>query len=350
MSGLMKHAWFGGLLGDAEIADMLSPASDLARYRAVEVAWVMAQADSGVADPELCGRVARHIETCDISGDLLRSGVEADGLPIPAFAKALKANAPAQSQDVLHTGLTSQDVMDTSLVLALTPLLEIYRRRLSDLAKSLASLQDRNAGHHLMGYTRMQAALPITADARIATWSQPLQGYSDDLDRLARKLAVLQWGGPVGQRSTHNAEELGKAFAARLGLRDPGFAWHTTRADIAELASFLARLTGSLGKMGQDIALMAQRGSSDLTLVSGGTSSAMPHKQNPVLAELLVTVAHYAAQQATLLNMAMVHEQERSGTAWMLEVMTLPDLLQLCGGALRTSQTLVGQIITIGTK
>jgi 3-carboxy-cis,cis-muconate cycloisomerase len=349
MSGMMNHAWFGGLLGDPQCADILSPASELARYRAIEVAWVLAQADVGVADPETCALLARHIETCQIPDVLLKAGVMADGVPVPAFVRALKKGAPDHGQDLLHIGLTSQDVMDTALVLALSRLFDIYRSRLSALATTLEALREQNAGRSLMGYTRMQAALPITAEARITTWVRPLHGYIDDLDHIADKLAVLQWGGPVGLRQTSKADVLGPAFAKRLGLRDPGFAWHTTRADLAELGSFVARLTGTFGKMGQDIALMAQRGSSDVVLASGGTSSAMPHKQNPILAEFLVTVAHHTAQQSTLLNVAMVHEQERSGTAWMLEMMTLHDLLQLCGVALRTSQSLVGQITTIGS-
>ena len=108
----------------------------------------------------------------------------------------------------------------------------------------------------------------------------------------------MQWGGPIGIRETHPADALGPAFAARLGLRDPGFAWHTTRSDITELGGLIARVTGSLGKIGQDIALMAQRGADDMTLHTGGTSSAMPHKQNPILAELLVTIAGYTSQHS----------------------------------------------------
>ncbi|MDG1409020.1 MAG: lyase family protein [Octadecabacter sp.] len=350
MSGILTHAWFGGLFADTEIAEILSPAADLARYRDIEIAWTMALADVGNADLSICNHAAEHIATCKISDDTLRAGVIQDGLPIPAFVSALKANAPKTAKQVIHFGLTSQDVMDTSMMLALKSILGLYRARLTRLADQLDACARANAANTLMGYTRMQAALPITAEGRITTWVRPLRGYISDIDRMAQKLDVLQWGGPVGIRETHPADALGPAFAARLGLRDPEFAWHTTRSDIAKLGGLIARITGSLGKMGQDIALMAQRGAGDITLNTGGTSSAMPHKQNPILAELLVTIAGFTAQQSATLNAAMVHEQERSGTAWVLEFMTLPDIAQLCGTAMVLAQTLIGQVVSVGVK
>lgn len=350
MSGVLTHTWFSGLFADPEIADLLSPVVDLARYRDIEIAWTMALADVGNADQSLCEHAAQHIATCEIADDIIRAGVIQDGLPIPAFVRALKANATETAKQVIHFGLTSQDVMDTALMLALKSILGIYRARLTHLADALDVLARANAGNTLMGYTRMQAALPITADRRITTWVRPQRGYVEDIDRITEKLDVVQWGGPIGIRETPPADALGPAFAARLGLRDPGFAWHTTRSDIAELGGLIARMTGSLGKMGQDIALMAQRGADDITLNTGGTSSAMPHKQNPILAELLVTIAGYTSHQSGTLNSAMVHEQERSGATWVLEFMTLPEMLQLCGTALVSAQSLIGQVVSVGVQ
>ncbi len=350
MSGVLTHAWFGGLFADPEIAEILSPAADLARYRDIEIAWTMALCDVGNVDLLICEHAAHHIATCEIADETIRAGVIQDGLPIPAFVRALKVNAPDSAKQAIHFGLTSQDVMDTSLMLALKSVLALYRSRLSHLADALDALARDNARNTLIGYTRMQAALPIATDARITAWVRPLRLYIRDIDRIADKLDVIQWGGPVGIRETAPADTLGPAFAARLVLRDPGFAWHTTRSDIAELGGLVARITGSLGKMGKDIALMAQRGAGDIRLNTGGTSSAMPHKQNPILAELLVTIAGYTAQQSGALNSAMVHEQERSGTTWVLEFMTLPDMLQLCGAALESAQSLIGQVVSVGVQ
>jgi 3-carboxy-cis,cis-muconate cycloisomerase len=117
---------------------------------------------------------------------------------------------------------------------------------------------------------------------------------------------------------------------------------------MVEFASYLALVSGSLGKIGQDLALMAQMG--EVGLKAGGGSSAMPHKQNPVQAELLVTLARYNAVQASGMHHAMVHEQERSGAAWTLEWMLLPQMAVATGRGLTVAITLIGDIERMGTR
>ena len=121
------------------------------------------------------------------------------------------------------------------------------------------------------------------------------------------------------------------------------------RDGMAEAASLMSLITGTLGKMGQDICLMAQQGIDEIALAGGGGSSAMPHKQNPVLAEVLVTLARYNAVQLSGLHHAMLHEQERSGAAWALEWMLLPQMVQATGRALVVATDVASQITSIGT-
>lgn len=111
---------------------------------------------------------------------------------------------------------------------------------------------------------------------------------------------------------------------------------------------WLTLVAGSLGKMGQDISLMAQQGVVDILLDSGGGSSALPHKQNPILAEALVSLSRFVAHQQGLLAQAMIHEQERSGSAWALEWMALPAMAEATGAALRHADRLIGSIRRIG--
>jgi 3-carboxy-cis,cis-muconate cycloisomerase len=121
------------------------------------------------------------------------------------------------------------------------------------------------------------------------------------------------------------------------------------RDGIAEAGSLMSLITGTLGKMGQDICLMAQQGIDEIRIDGGGGSSAMPHKQNPVLAELLVTLARFNAVQVSGLHQAMIHEQERSGAAWTLEWMILPQMVQATGRALAVASALTTQIVDIGS-
>jgi 3-carboxy-cis,cis-muconate cycloisomerase len=120
------------------------------------------------------------------------------------------------------------------------------------------------------------------------------------------------------------------------------------RENLADYANWLSLVTGSLGKMGQDIALMAQQGIDEIALSGGGGSSAMPHKQNPVLAETLVTQARFNATQLPAMHHALVHEQERSGSAWPLELMVLPAMVTTTGTALTHAHNLISQITRVG--
>jgi 3-carboxy-cis,cis-muconate cycloisomerase len=161
---------------------------------------------------------------------------------------------------------------------------------------------------------------------------------------------AVQFGGAAG--TLDKLGEKGPAvrarLAAELGLADRP-QWHSQRDGIAEFAGLLSLITGNLGKLGQDVALMAQDGT-EIALVGGGTSSAMAHKQNPVAAETLVTLARFNAVQLSAMHHALVHEQERSGSAWTLEWMVLPQMTVATGAALRLAGQLLASIRSLGTS
>ena len=323
---------------------VLSPDAMLSRMIAVEAAWTRTIAPAEVAD-----RIAGQITAAKITPADLAEGTTRDGVPVPALVALLKAAMPEADHPYLHRGLTSQDVVDTAMVLALRDCGGIIADRLEELLAALGALSDREGAKTLMGMTRMQPALPMRAAERIASWQRPLKARADELPDLIRRSAMIQWGGPVGVRDPDLPADTGTRFANALGLQDPGAAWHSDRDLPVRFANSLSGLTGALGKMGQDIALMAQTGPEAITLSGGGGSSAMPHKQNPVLAEVLVTLARKNAADVAAMHGALVHEQERSGAAWMLEWLVLPQMLVATGASLRAAQALVGKIVSVGT-
>ena len=137
-------------------------------------------------------------------------------------------------------------------------------------------------------------------------------------------------------------------MAAELGLAYAPDCWHTTRDALADYANWLSLVTGSLGKMGQDICLMAQQGLDEAMLGGGGGSSAMPHKRNPVKAEALVTLARFNAVQVGGMHQALVHEQERSGAAWSLEWLILPQMTVAAAASLSTGIALLNSVERLG--
>jgi len=338
------------LAGDAEIEALLSDAAQLAAILRFEAALARAEAEVGLISSE----AARDIETAisaftpDWSG--LLEGTTRDGVVVPTLMAQLRDTLPARSRSALHLGATSQDALDTALVLQLAAILPVILTRIAAIRAQLTTLVERHGGNDLMAHTRLQAALPFTVAGKLATWDHPLDRHRSALEAMSADLLVVQLGGPIGDRSSFggHGDAIAESLGGMLGL---GFAapWHTNRDRIVGLGSRLAMLAGSLGKIGADIGVMAQSEIGSIKLRGGGTSSAMPHKANPVAAELLVALARQAAGLAGTLQHALVHENERSGAAWTLEWLTLQPLIIAVAASLRITLTVLSSVVELGT-
>jgi 3-carboxy-cis,cis-muconate cycloisomerase len=349
MSNVFDHPWLGGLLGDDEAAAIWSPERQLTHMLAFESALTRSLGRIGSVPANIANNLADQIAGFQVDLDDLRSGSATDGLPVPALISQLRKMAGENSKAV-HIGATSQDVIDTALALTLIEFNSMLRNRLTDAVSAITSLEKKFGTQNLIGRTRMQAALPITAANRLRSWSVPLQNHLQRLEQIRPRVELLQLGGAVGDRaafSTH-ATDIAADMAAELGLGNPETSWHATRDGLADYANLLSLISGSVGKIGQDICLMAQQGIGEIGMATGGGSSAMPHKQNPILAELLVTLARYNATQLSGMHHALVHEQERSGTAWTLEWMILPAMARATARSLSALYDVCSQVNHIG--
>lgn len=349
LSSVFDHPWLGGLFADAEMAALWSPEAQLEGMRAFEVAWSRALGRAGLADAEQAGAAAAAIAAMEFDLAALRAATARDGVIVPEMVRQMKlAAGPAQA--AVHQGATSQDVIDSALAIAIAASLDLMAGRLRELETALRALSDRQGARPLMGRTRMQAATMITVADRIRPWVTPLADHIERLWQLHPRVARVQIGGASGDRKALGdaAGIVVREVAAALDLSAPPASWHARRDGVAEFAGLLSLITGTLGKMGQDIALMAQQGIEEIGLSGGGASSAMPHKQNPVQAELLVTLARFNAGSLAQMHQALVHEQERSGAAWVLEWMVLPQMAQTTGRALSLACSLVASVNRLG--
>jgi len=342
------HPWLAGLVGDEEVAGLLGPEAELAGMLAFEAALAAAEARHGVVPAEAAEAIAAAVAAFRPDVTALRDATARDGVVIPELVRQLRAAVGEPHARWLHFGATSQDAIDTALVLRLSAVLPVLGGRIDAVVGGLDALAGRFGSRALTGRTRMQAAIPIVAGDRIASWRAPLERQRARLDRLRPDVLVVQFGGAAGtlDKLGDRAGAVRAALAETLGLGDAA-QWQSQRDRLAELAGWLAGTTGALGKLGQDVALMAQAGD-EIVLSGGGISSAMPHKANPVGAELLVALARFNAVQLGGMHQAMVHEQERSGAAWTLEWLILPPMLAATAAALRTAASLVAAIESIG--
>ena len=321
---------------DEQIARLFSTAAFADAFRAFEIAYTRAMAEHGKFDEEKAKRAigAMHGFCPDMAA--IEAGFAKDGVPVPEFVRQLKI-AAGDDVEAIHRGVTSQDLVDTATTTAIREANAIFRERLNDALNALNALDKHFGENRMMARTRMQAAMPISVRNRIGAWRAALSSCRDRLDDVAAKAEVLQLGGAIGcwtEEQGAEAAAIRQSIANELGLIDPGRQWHTDRSGILDYGNWLAMVSGAAGKVGQDITLMAQQGIGEIRLAGGGGSSAMPYKQNPVLAEKLVSIARFNATQLSALHQAMVHEQERSGAAWTLEWMTLPVMAEFTGRAL----------------
>lgn len=345
-----ERGWLAALTGDAEVAGRLTEPRQLADMLRVEAVFSRALGQVGQVNAATAQAAAKAIEGFSVDVRTLAEEAAVDGMPVPGLVRQLRAHLPEALHGALHTGLTSQDVMDTALILALRDVLDLFEARMAALDATLKSLRAQFGDAPLMARTRMQAALPIETGHRIDGWMRPLAAHRAALGALRARLLRLQLGGPVGTRGSFQdrGEAIADAMAAELGLIPAAGAWHTERAPLAELAGWLSMVSGALGKMGHDLCLMAQQGVDAATMAGAGTSSAMSHKANPVRAEILVTLARYNAVLLPGMHLALDHEQERSGIAWTLEWLVLPRMLEVTGAGLRQATGLLGNVVSLG--
>ena len=349
---LTKNKFIKGFFLDQAVENVFSTKMTLEYYKKYEIALTEVAERLSLIDTNLA------LETCDaikaFQPDMqkIEDFLFVDGLAIPEFVRQLKRHAGNKLKDCIHIGATSQDIMDTALVLAIRDANNIIEDRLESLCSVLDSIIDRFGENVIDGRTRMQKALLIQANDRIITWKLPLIGYLNRLLEIRTHIEVAQVGGPVGTRQF--PPNLGEMFASEvassLGLSGTQKAWHTMRSNLTEYANFLSMITGSLGKIGLDLSLMSQQGVDEVTFMFGGSSSAMAHKKNPVLPEVLTSLADFNAVQLPGMHLAMLHEQERSGRAWTLEWMIFPGMLNTTARALSIALTTLGGISHLGKE
>jgi 3-carboxy-cis,cis-muconate cycloisomerase len=351
----LDSALFGKLFSDPDLALLFDDRAQIRAMVAVEAALATAEAKAGVIPRPAAEAIARAAKGADIDPASLAEGTADAGIPVPALVAALRQRLDGEAAHTLHWGATSQDIIDSALVLRLRSALDIFDRWLAALAARLAVLADRHRATVMVGRTRSQQAVPTTFGLKAAGWLVPLLDHRDRLAELRPRLLRLSFGGAAGTLAAlgDRGPAVAEALAEELDLALPSMPWHSQRDSLAELGGWLSLVTGSLGKLGLDVALLAQSEVGEVREGGGrnrGGSSTMPQKVNPVSSEVLVTAARMNAGLLATLHQAMPQEHERGGPGWQLEWLTLPQMVVLTGAALRHGQALADHLEVDGAR
>ncbi|BCG24791.1 3-carboxy-cis,cis-muconate cycloisomerase [Pseudomonas tohonis] len=264
---------------------------------------------------------------------------------VKALGKRIAASSPEAERHV-HLGATSQDVMDSGLVLQLRAAVGLIEADLKALGDALAQQAERHADTPLAGRTWLQQATPVTLGMKLAGLLGAINRHRQRLAELKPRLLCLQFGGASGSLAAlgEYAWPVAEALAAELSLNLPDQPWHTQRDRLVEFAGLLGLIAGSLGKLGRDLSLLMQTEAGEVfepAAPGKGGSSTMPHKRNPVSAAVLIGAATRAPGLVATLLAAMPQEHERSLGLWHAEWETLPELCCLVSGALRQALLVV---------
>ena len=318
---------------------------DHARVQAMldfEAALARAEALAGVIPAAAAEAIAAkcRAELFDLD-DLARATAVAGNVAIPLVERlsAFVARDDPGAAAYVHWGATSQDAIDTGLVLQLRSALGAIRGELQRLAELLAVLADRHRADLMAGRTLLQHAVPITFGLKAAGWLDAVTRHRARLREVMPRALALQLGGAAGTLAALGSDgpRVADALAGDLGLARPDVAWHAHRDRVAEIATWVGLCTGTLGKIARDLALLAQTEIDEVREARGegrGASSTMPQKRNPVAATVVAAAAARVPGMVATVLAAMAQENERAAGGWQAEWETLPGLVGVFAGAL----------------
>ncbi|MFJ9589355.1 3-carboxy-cis,cis-muconate cycloisomerase [Streptomyces acidicola] len=318
-----------------------STTSDAAYLRALldaEVALTRAQASLGLAPEEAATAVSSAAATGSFDLRDIADRARAGGNPVIPLVADLTQAVGAEYGPYVHRGATSQDIMDTATMLVAVRTLDPVLADLERTQRALARLAAEHRDTAMPGRTLTQHAVPTTFGLKAAGWRSLVLDARDRL-KAVRDGLPAQLGGAAGTLAAFgvfgasDSGALMAAYARELGLAEPLLPWHTLRTPVADLAGALAFTAGALGKPAVDVLTLARTEIAEVSEGSGGGSSAMPHKANPVRSTLIAAAARRAPQLAATLYGSLVAEDERPAGAWHAEWEPLRDLLRLVAGA-----------------
>ena len=333
------------LFATDRMREIFSDANRLQRLLDFEAALARALAQAGVAPAASAPAIQAQCHAKLYSHEALaKSSALAGNLAIPLVKEltTLVAQSDSAAAGVVHLGATSQDAIDTGLVLQLREAFDDTAEKLARLSAALQRLTIAHRDSLLAGRTWLQQASPITLGLKFATCLDAVERHRERLVESRKRVEVLQFGGAVGTLAAlgKDGPRVAQALAGELKLALPEIPWHAQRDRIAEVATTFGLLTGTLGKIARDISLMSQTEIGELAEPSApgrGGSSTLPHKRNPVGCGVILAAAIRVPALVSTMLAAMVQEHERGLGGWHAEWETLPEICLLTAGALAHS-------------
>ncbi|HYM03098.1 MAG TPA: 3-carboxy-cis,cis-muconate cycloisomerase [Stellaceae bacterium] len=336
---------FGGLFGTDEMRAVFDDRRNLQKMLDVEAALARVQARLGIIPAGAAEAITAAASVERIKLAEIAASVPVVGYPVVAVAKALGRAAGGDAARYVHWGATTQDIMDTAVVLQVRDGLALIGRDIAAIVSALADMAESHRDTVMTGRTHLQHALPVTFGYKCAVWLAPFIDHLARFTELKQRALTVQFGGAVGTLASLGGD--GRAvttgLAAELGLTAPLSPWHVSRERLVEVAALLALVCGSLAKIATDVMLLMQTELGEVFephQAGRGGSSTMPQKRNPIASEYVLAATRGVHALLPLLFNAMAQDQERATGPWQSEQLALPQIFVLTAGALAHGRTL----------
>ena len=335
----------GALYGTDAMRAAMGEHAFLQRMLEVEAALARAQARLGIVPAEAAEAIAAAARADRLDLPALAAATRNTGYPVVGLVRQLSALAGPEAGRWTHWGATTQDIMDTAVVLQMREGLGLIAAELEAVVAGLARLVRAHRGTVMAGRTHLQHALPVTFGYKAAVWLSPLITMRERLAQLRPRVERLQFGGAAGTLASLGAqgtavqEELGR----ELGLAVPDIPWHVARDGIAEAVCTLGLLTGALSKLATDVILLMQTEVAEVAephQEGRGGSSTMPQKRNPIACEYVLAQARGVHALVPQVLAAMAQDQERGTGPWQAEPLAVGQAFLLAHGALAQARTI----------
>lgn len=345
----MSDSTYDHFFRSSRDSEVFSEDAHLNAMLRVEAALAVVEAKLGIIPTEAAEAIATccALEKIDKAA-LARAGAAAGNLAIPLVKQLTVAvrKVSTEAARYVHWGATSQDILDTALVLQLRSHIDFITEAIENICKALVELIDKHRNTVMAGRTWLQHAVPTTFGLVAAGWLDVLLRHRERLAEMRPRVLVLQFGGAAGTLASlgNDGLRVAEALAREMDLSLPAVPWHSHRDRVAEIAAFHGLLVGSIGKIARDLSLGMQAEVGEFAESSNegqGVSSTMPQKRNPVTCAVILSTAIRVPGLVSTMLSAMVQEQQRGLGGWQSEWETLPEICMLTLGALEKLESML---------
>jgi 3-carboxy-cis,cis-muconate cycloisomerase len=340
-ASVIESSLFKDIFGTDEMRKIWDDLNTVQKWLDVEAALARAQAKLGIIPEAYANEISKKARVELIDMDELKRGIDKTTHPLMPLVRVFRTVCAGDAGEFIHWGATTQDIMDTGLVLQIKESLELVEPCLSAVNKTLKHMASEHKDTVMAGRTHGQHALPITFGYKVAVWQKEITRHLTRLEQVKKRVLIGQFAGAVGTLASMGSGglEVQELMFRELGLEVPDIAWHASRDSLAELVCVLGMISATLGKIANEVVTLqkTEYGELEEPFEMGMVgSSTMPHKRNPMTSESVVAISKMVRYNVPLAIEAMVGEFERDMRTWQTEWKFVGESFILLSGAIRS--------------